>query len=204
MRGSPTGDPDPTFAFTHHPELDAWTGTIPLDTDILITHGPAAFHSDIAGRELGDRWLLKELWRVQPRLHVFGHVHANGGSDAGVGYLGTLEETMKSPKQGESKSRNIEALYFDKMQFLYEKILSRGNGGLLRDLFPLMDPFAWIDAVRIVACGVKGIIWSRVWGGGSARGARSGRGGWSVNAALVEWRTGVASLEGGRVKVVDL
>ncbi|MEM9490009.1 MAG: metallophosphatase domain-containing protein [Myxococcota bacterium] len=54
---------------------------IPADTDVLITHGPA--------RGLGDRVYLDQhegcgdlraaLERVQPMLHLCGHIHEDGG-----------------------------------------------------------------------------------------------------------------------------
>ena len=68
-----------TWAFQHAQNEDLWTKKIPDDTDILVTHGPPRFHLD-AGR-LGDASLLEELWRVRPRLHVFGHIHYGYGRD---------------------------------------------------------------------------------------------------------------------------
>ncbi|KAI5118463.1 hypothetical protein M0805_003724 [Coniferiporia weirii] len=50
---------------------------VPRCVDILITHGPPAHHLDIQG--IGCLGLLSVLWRVKPRLHVFGHVHAGRG-----------------------------------------------------------------------------------------------------------------------------
>mmetsp|Transcript_1584 Transcript_1584/g.3583 ORF Transcript_1584/g.3583 Transcript_1584/m.3583 type:complete len:261 (+) Transcript_1584:1053-1835(+) len=56
---------------------------IPDTTDILITHGPPlgrgdeTFHSGC----VGCYDLLQEVQdRIQPRLHVFGHIHEQGGS----------------------------------------------------------------------------------------------------------------------------
>jgi predicted phosphohydrolase len=55
---------------------------IPEDTDILVTHGPpfgildSAPHSDVHS---GCRKLLDAVMRVQPKLHVFGHVHGAHG-----------------------------------------------------------------------------------------------------------------------------
>ncbi|KAI0783709.1 Metallo-dependent phosphatase-like protein [Abortiporus biennis] len=49
---------------------------IPPDTDILITHGPAAYHLDLKN---GCPALLDTLWTVRPRVHVFGHIHAGRG-----------------------------------------------------------------------------------------------------------------------------
>jgi Icc-related predicted phosphoesterase len=58
--------------------------TIPEDTDILITHGPPFGVLDIAP---GSRYhsgcpeLLEAVQRVQPMLHVFGHVHGAHGTE---------------------------------------------------------------------------------------------------------------------------
>ncbi|KAF9267944.1 metallophosphoesterase domain-containing protein 1 [Marasmius fiardii PR-910] len=53
-----------------------WSRIPPL-TDILITHGPPLTHLDL--NKSGCYALLTALWRVRPRLHVFGHVHAARG-----------------------------------------------------------------------------------------------------------------------------
>ena len=59
---------------------DAWTGTVPSNVDILITHTPPRWHLDLP-IGVGCDYLLKEVWRVQPQLHVFGHVHAGRGQE---------------------------------------------------------------------------------------------------------------------------
>jgi len=66
------------FAFQYPRGQDAWSGTIPGDIDILVTHTPPKWYLDLPVG-LGCEWLLKETWRVKPRLHVFGHVHAGSG-----------------------------------------------------------------------------------------------------------------------------
>ncbi|KAG9085352.1 Cyclin-dependent kinase catalytic subunit [Ceratobasidium sp. 370] len=55
--------------------------SIPLDTDILITHGPPLNHLDktTRGKPAGCQALLDRMWRVQPMLHVFGHIHEARG-----------------------------------------------------------------------------------------------------------------------------
>ncbi|KAG8709104.1 hypothetical protein FRC08_018538 [Ceratobasidium sp. 394] len=55
--------------------------SIPLDTDILITHGPPFNHLDMTtrGKSCGCPALLDRMWRVQPLLHVFGHIHEARG-----------------------------------------------------------------------------------------------------------------------------
>ncbi|KAL0068696.1 hypothetical protein AAF712_004413 [Marasmius tenuissimus] len=60
--------------------------TIPPVVDIVVTHGPPYAHLD------GKNWgtgigqgcyaLLTALWRVRPRLHVFGHIHVGRGVEA--------------------------------------------------------------------------------------------------------------------------
>jgi len=63
---------------------------IPDDTDILVTHGPPFGFLDksrnwnqATGRRFDDcfgcRDLRDALYRVRPRLHVFGHIHGSGG-----------------------------------------------------------------------------------------------------------------------------
>ncbi|KAK1236149.1 hypothetical protein PQX77_000620 [Marasmius sp. AFHP31] len=57
--------------------------TIPPVVDIVVTHGPPYAHLD--GRNWGTGMgagcyaLLAALWRVRPRLHVFGHIHVGRG-----------------------------------------------------------------------------------------------------------------------------
>ncbi|KAI0150249.1 Metallo-dependent phosphatase-like protein [Xylariaceae sp. FL1272] len=54
---------------------------IPLDIDVLITHGPALTHcdkartNDLAGCEL----LQQAYWRVRPRIALCGHIHEARG-----------------------------------------------------------------------------------------------------------------------------
>lgn len=56
-----------------------WSGKVPMQTDVLITHMPPRFHLDLDGS--GDRSLLDEVQRTKPLLHVFGHLHASRGQD---------------------------------------------------------------------------------------------------------------------------
>lgn len=56
-------------------------GRIPLDTDVLITHGPAWGIRDenIDGIHCGSTALLGALQDINPALHVFGHIHEGYG-----------------------------------------------------------------------------------------------------------------------------
>ena len=61
---------------------------IPDDVDVLVTHGPPHGIGDrgpVAGR-LGCEDLLARVRRVRPKLHLFGHIHQDGGlwEDGGV------------------------------------------------------------------------------------------------------------------------
>ncbi|KAK3349851.1 Metallo-dependent phosphatase-like protein [Lasiosphaeria hispida] len=97
--GSPRVPRCGNWAFQYERAEDVWTNTVPDDTDILVTHAPPRTHLDLL--HLGCGFLLGELWRVRPRLHVFGHIHAGRGE---------------------------EQLYFDTLQQAYEKaIVSRGG-----------------------------------------------------------------------------
>lgn len=55
---------------------------IPFDTDILITHGPPKGVLDLTAADTGSyseqcgcKALLNYVKRIQPKLHIFGHIH---------------------------------------------------------------------------------------------------------------------------------
>ena len=54
---------------------------IPLDTDILITHGPPRGILDVnpSDERCGCPALRKKVEEVAPRIHVFGHIHGGHG-----------------------------------------------------------------------------------------------------------------------------
>ena len=94
------------FAFQYGREEDAWTGTIPMDTDVLITHTPPRHHLDLP-IGMGCDYLRREIWRVRPQVHVVGHVHAGYGK---------------------------EYCYWDESQRIYETLCARGERGVLREV----------------------------------------------------------------------
>lgn len=60
---------------------DKWS-LIPADTDVLLTHGPPmgiGDHSMTGGRQ-GCEDLLRRVREVRPKLHLFGHIHEDGGA----------------------------------------------------------------------------------------------------------------------------
>jgi Icc-related predicted phosphoesterase len=54
---------------------------IPLDTDILITHGPAYGRGDFVGGEhVGCKDLLDTIaTKINPKVHIAGHIHCGYG-----------------------------------------------------------------------------------------------------------------------------
>ncbi|KAG5646153.1 hypothetical protein DXG03_004206 [Asterophora parasitica] len=106
---------------------DVWQERdIPPTTDILITHGPPLHHLDLG---VGCPALLSTLWHIQPRLHVFGHIHG---------------------------ARGIEFLPFTRAQAAYERVCAcvRARTGVKG-----LEGGGWIDAISVVwaavftACG---------------------------------------------------
>lgn len=55
---------------------------IPMHTDILITHGPPHGYGDLCfdGDRVGCEDLLRRVSIVKPKLHLFGHIHNDGGA----------------------------------------------------------------------------------------------------------------------------
>ncbi|KAI1201206.1 Metallo-dependent phosphatase [Nemania serpens] len=97
--GSPRSRRHGNWAFQYPRGEDVWASSVPDNTDILITHGPPRGHLDLT--TLGCNDLLRELWRVHPVLHVFGHVHEGYGH---------------------------EQIQFDKLQDAYERCIIDGGG----------------------------------------------------------------------------
>ena len=63
-------------------ELEVKWNDIPMNTDILVTHGPAWGHLDtVVGQpmNLGCELLAERLKVVKPKIHVFGHIHSGYG-----------------------------------------------------------------------------------------------------------------------------
>lgn len=53
---------------------------IPIDTDVLITHAPAYGILDFDDSiNYGSEVLLKAVSKINPRIHLFGHIHKQYG-----------------------------------------------------------------------------------------------------------------------------
>ncbi|VUC25428.1 unnamed protein product [Clonostachys rosea] len=109
--GSPYSPKYGNWAFQYNRQDNIWAGRIPTDTDVLITHTPPRGHLDAT--QLGCAHLLRELWHVRPRLHIFGHIHAGYGQ---------------------------EWLQFDGLQEAYERIIL--TGGRFSNLMYLLYAYA--------------------------------------------------------------
>ena len=61
---------------------------IPLDTDILVTHGPPfgmLDQSNHSSDHLGCEELAVVVEKIKPRLHIFGHIHGGHGDETHSG-----------------------------------------------------------------------------------------------------------------------
>jgi len=72
---------DWSFMLPRGDELAAKWAQIPDDIDILVTHGPPRGILDRtrAGIDAGCDALRDRVFEIQPRLHVFGHIHEARG-----------------------------------------------------------------------------------------------------------------------------
>lgn len=71
------------WAFNRHRGSDiaeCWSH-IPLDTDILVTHGPPAGILDytLQGEQVGCKDLMLKLMEIRPKICIFGHIHPAAG-----------------------------------------------------------------------------------------------------------------------------
>ncbi|OAK97903.1 phosphoric ester hydrolase-like protein [Phaeosphaeriaceae sp. SRC1lsM3a] len=132
-----SGDSVGVHAFQYPRGQDAWSETIPEDTDILVTHTPPKYHLDLSlPLGLGCEHLLAEVRRVKPTLHVFGHIHWGAG------------QTL---------------VWWDKAHDAYTQgmaVKSKWTHGVL-------NPRIWWSVVRVLYRGVRELLWDRVWGGKS-------------------------------------
>jgi len=81
--GSPYTPEHGRGSFQYDPAEDVWSNTIPEGTEVLMTHGPPkGYHDAAVGGHAGCPHLLREIWRVKPRLVLFGHIHSARGMSA--------------------------------------------------------------------------------------------------------------------------
>lgn len=108
--GSPYQPQFCNWAFNKHrgEEIKKHWDLIPKDTDVLITHGPAhgildqmtltgSWGSKIIihpSEHLGCEELRAAVDRINPKIHIFGHIHGSHGSSAkGVNDESTFKDS---------------------------------------------------------------------------------------------------------------
>jgi predicted phosphohydrolase len=121
--GSPMTPRHGNWAFQYPRNEDVWKDLVPDDVDILVTHGPPKAHLDHGGA--GCDILVAELWRIQPRLHVFGHIHAGYGQEL-VQYNGLQEAYEAAAAAGGGMFKLGRVLFEFVMDFLRPARESRG------------------------------------------------------------------------------
>lgn len=69
---------------------------IPDDVDILVTHSPpfGILDKTASKERVGSIALRNIVARIQPKLHVFGHIHENGGQDKIITFRSFFSGTM--------------------------------------------------------------------------------------------------------------
>ena len=80
--GSPWSPFFYNWAWNAHrgPDIKQHWDKIPVGLDILMTHGPAHHMLDWVGKDrVGCEDLRDALDRIQPKVHLFGHIHAAWG-----------------------------------------------------------------------------------------------------------------------------
>ena len=117
--GSPWTRKHGNWVFQYEKGADRFTNRVDDDVDILVTHMPPRHHLDLA--LWGDDFLLKELWRVKPKLHVFGHIHEAYGQ---------------------------EVLVYDRFQDLFEQVCA-GRAGMITLLYmAILLLWHWLVGAR--------------------------------------------------------
>jgi Icc-related predicted phosphoesterase len=84
--GSPHVLADYQMGFTYkHEEADKIWASLPEKLDILITHQPpfgildAICKPIFPGPSVGCKRLLEAVHKIEPKLHIFGHIHESHG-----------------------------------------------------------------------------------------------------------------------------
>lgn len=88
------------YGMPHTPQFGSWAfmgdreymkenvQKIPMDVDILVTHGPPQYILDNPGRgPAGCEMLAHKVVAAQPILHLFGHIHEGYGTQT---FMNTL------------------------------------------------------------------------------------------------------------------
>lgn len=81
FHGSPYTPTFYNWAFMKRDDLlDTHWDLIPLDTDVLITHGPAFGTADnVYGKQAGSLTLSDRIRQLNLSVHICGHIHEDAG-----------------------------------------------------------------------------------------------------------------------------
>jgi Icc-related predicted phosphoesterase len=83
--GSPITPYFLNWAFNRHrgEDIRRYWEQIPKEVDILITHGPPhnVLDKTIFGMRVGCKDLMEAITTIQPRYHIFGHIHEAHGME---------------------------------------------------------------------------------------------------------------------------
>lgn len=72
------------WAFNRHrgDSINRHWDMIPIDTDIVITHGPIfrTLDTTISGQHVGCKDLFNRIHVIKPKVHICGHIHESYGT----------------------------------------------------------------------------------------------------------------------------
>lgn len=80
--GSPSQPEFCRWAFNHtEKEIDKWFSLADEDVDILVSHAPPKGVLDLTldNMNVGSLSIWRHAQRINPKLHVFGHIHFSSG-----------------------------------------------------------------------------------------------------------------------------
>jgi len=160
----PACGPMSVHAFQYPRGSDAWSETVPEDVDVLITHTPPKYHMDLT---LPSELGCEHLAAEVKRVKPVLHVFGHVHWGAGQ-----------------------EVVWWDGCHDAYERGLKTKDTWLRGCL----NPWLWLNVVKVAYRGLRGLIWDKIWGG---RGAHTVM----VNAAQMHGNTGRL---GNPVQVVDI
>jgi len=111
--------------------------SVPTDTDVLITHGPPVHHLDGGN---GCSALLDLLWKLRPKLHVFGHIHAARGVQAVTWTVGQL--AYERVCSGQGGWMDLVAIWLQSIRWLWR------SGRRSREAFTVLVNAAAVGGFR--------------------------------------------------------
>ena len=78
-------------------QIDGYLHAMPERVDILVTHGPPHGVLDrlISGKRVGSTAIADAVRRVEPRLHIFGHIHESRGQQGNSHNVSVLDENYQ-------------------------------------------------------------------------------------------------------------